>query len=243
MPQDVCAAKLGQSKSRLRVYTFDEIKAANADGKCILILDGAHLDTCVDAASATISQTNQAIPWSGDLGPRALSTAILHRLLIRINAHRHDSGRTDAVAAAAIRMRTPSFCTRCGRRSHDSDNGWTCGSGMILDVTRWLPEHPGGSSIIPSQALNLECSRFFEVPAACWACTACFRHLVEYLCTPDVHEHIITLTAACVAGVPRLQGELSVPEGAPNSAPNSVPPDTPGGFSPELPLLEGHMSC
>ncbi len=49
----------------------------------------------------------------------------------------------------AILVRTPSFCTRCGRCSHDSDNGWTCGSGMILDVTRWLPEHPGGSSIIP----------------------------------------------------------------------------------------------
>ena len=34
---------------------------------------------------------------------------------------------------------------------------------MILDVTRWLPEHPGGDTIIPAQALNLDCSRFFEV--------------------------------------------------------------------------------
>ncbi len=59
---------------------------------------------------------------------------------------------------------------------------------MILDVTRWLPEHPGGSSIIPAQALNLECSRFFEVPPTCWVCTACFRPLVEYLCTPKQHE-------------------------------------------------------
>jgi hypothetical protein len=25
-------------------------------------------------------------------------------------------------------------------------------AGMVLDVTRWLPEHPGGSSIIPAQA-------------------------------------------------------------------------------------------
>ncbi len=30
-----------------------------------------------------------------------MNTAILHRLLIRINAHRHDPGRTDAVAAAS----------------------------------------------------------------------------------------------------------------------------------------------
>lgn len=35
--------------------------------------------------------------------------------------------------------------------------------GMVLDVTRWLPEHPGGDSIIPAQALDLDCSRFFEV--------------------------------------------------------------------------------
>ena len=33
----------------------------------------------------------------------------------------------------------------------------------MLDVTRWLPEHPGGDTIIPQQALNLDCSRFFEV--------------------------------------------------------------------------------
>ncbi|GFH14087.1 cytochrome b5, partial [Haematococcus lacustris] len=35
--------------------------------------------------------------------------------------------------------------------------------GMVLDVTRWLPEHPGGSSIIPRQALNRDSSRFFEI--------------------------------------------------------------------------------
>lgn len=30
---------------------------------------------------------------------------------------------------------------------------------QVLDVTRWLPEHPGGSRIIPKQALNLDCRR------------------------------------------------------------------------------------
>ncbi|CAL5222768.1 g5180 [Coccomyxa viridis] len=40
---------------------------------------------------------------------------------------------------------------------------WLCLDGMVLDVTRWLPEHPGGSKIIPAQALDLDCSRFFEV--------------------------------------------------------------------------------
>ncbi len=27
----------------------------------------------------------------------------------------------------------------------------------------WLPEHPGGSRIIPQQSLNLDCARFFEL--------------------------------------------------------------------------------
>jgi len=36
-------------------------------------------------------------------------------------------------------------------------------SGMVLDITRWLEEHPGGSSIIPEQALNVDCTVFFEI--------------------------------------------------------------------------------
>lgn len=35
--------------------------------------------------------------------------------------------------------------------------------GMVLDITRWIDEHPGGASIIPAQALNIECSCFFEM--------------------------------------------------------------------------------
>lgn len=40
---------------------------------------------------------------------------------------------------------------------------WLVIDGMVLDVTDWLSEHPGGSSIIPAQALDLDCGRFFEV--------------------------------------------------------------------------------
>lgn len=35
--------------------------------------------------------------------------------------------------------------------------------GMVLDVTRWLDEHPGGSTIIPDQALNVDSTVFFEI--------------------------------------------------------------------------------
>jgi Cytochrome b5-like Heme/Steroid binding domain len=40
---------------------------------------------------------------------------------------------------------------------------WLILDGMVLDVGRWLPEHPGGAAIIPAQALNVDCGRFFEV--------------------------------------------------------------------------------
>jgi cytochrome b involved in lipid metabolism len=35
--------------------------------------------------------------------------------------------------------------------------------GMVLDISRWIDEHPGGPSIIPSQALNVDCTCFFEM--------------------------------------------------------------------------------
>ncbi|KAL4437011.1 hypothetical protein ABPG75_004150 [Micractinium tetrahymenae] len=72
--EEYCRGRLGESQSRLRCYSFEEVRALNAAGGCWLILDG-----------------------------------------------------------------------------------------MVLDVTRWLPEHPGGSRIIPAQSLNLDCSRQFEL--------------------------------------------------------------------------------
>lgn len=72
--QEACAGRLGALERRVRCWTPEEVRAANASGRCLLTMDG-----------------------------------------------------------------------------------------MVLDVTRWLPEHPGGSSIIPAQALNLDSCRFFEV--------------------------------------------------------------------------------
>ena len=72
--EEYCAMRLGEFSSRLREYSFAEIKQRNAAGECLIIVDG-----------------------------------------------------------------------------------------MVLDVTRWLPEHPGGSTIIPTQALNMDAARFYEV--------------------------------------------------------------------------------
>ena len=49
--------------------------------------------------------------------------------------------------------------------------------GMVLDVTRWLDEHPGGSVIIPEQALNVDSTVFFELYHAS---RQSFRYLREF---------------------------------------------------------------
>ena len=41
--QEVCEAKLGRSRDRLREYSFEEVQAANAAGNCWLILSGASM--------------------------------------------------------------------------------------------------------------------------------------------------------------------------------------------------------
>ena len=40
---------------------------------------------------------------------------------------------------------------------------WLLLDGMVLDVSRWLPEHPGGDAIIPDQALDCDCTCMFEI--------------------------------------------------------------------------------
>jgi cytochrome b involved in lipid metabolism len=48
-------------------------------------------------------------------------------------------------------------------RHNELGGVWLVVDGMILDVKRWLPEHPGGDRIIPAQSLNAEAARHFEL--------------------------------------------------------------------------------
>ncbi|TYZ57694.1 hypothetical protein PybrP1_008541 [[Pythium] brassicae (nom. inval.)] len=48
-------------------------------------------------------------------------------------------------------------------RRNRSGEVWLVMLGMVFDVTRWLPEHPGGSVIIPEQAVNVDCTVMFEI--------------------------------------------------------------------------------
>lgn len=48
--------------------------------------------------------------------------------------------------------------------AHNAAGGvWLVVDGMVLDVKRWLPEHPGGDRIIPQQSLGAEAARHFEL--------------------------------------------------------------------------------
>jgi cytochrome b involved in lipid metabolism len=51
--------------------------------------------------------------------------------------------------------------------------------GMVFDVTRWLPHHPGGAAIIPKQALSMDSARFFEIYHAG---NEPFKYLKEFYC-------------------------------------------------------------
>ena len=53
-PQEVCEAKLGQSRDRLREYSFEEVQAANAAGNCWLILSGASMCSLACASCPTL---------------------------------------------------------------------------------------------------------------------------------------------------------------------------------------------
>jgi cytochrome b involved in lipid metabolism len=48
-------------------------------------------------------------------------------------------------------------------RRNTSGEIWLVMQGMVFDVTRWLPEHPGGSVIIPREAVNVDCTVMFEI--------------------------------------------------------------------------------
>ena len=49
---------------------------------------------------------------------------------------------------------------------------WLILDGMVLDVTTWLPEHPGGATIIPRQSLNMDCARCVRHKKRC-GCLQC----------------------------------------------------------------------
>lgn len=48
-------------------------------------------------------------------------------------------------------------------RRNEAGDVWLVMQGMVLDITRWVPEHPGGSVLIVQEALNVDCTVMFEI--------------------------------------------------------------------------------
>uniref|UniRef100_A0A7S3UBV0 Cytochrome b5 heme-binding domain-containing protein n=1 Tax=Picocystis salinarum TaxID=88271 RepID=A0A7S3UBV0_9CHLO len=67
----------------------------------------------------------------------------------------------DRLGDFSSRMRL--YCWEEVIQNNSKGGVWIAIDGMVLDVKRWLPEHPGGQRIIPEQAKNVDSTTFFEV--------------------------------------------------------------------------------
>ncbi|CAI5742271.1 unnamed protein product [Hyaloperonospora brassicae] len=54
---------------------------------------------------------------------------------------------------------------------------WLVMQGMVLDITRWIPEHPGGSELIAQEAMNVDSTIMFEIYHAS---RQSFRYLQQF---------------------------------------------------------------
>ncbi|KAL4169220.1 hypothetical protein KRP22_010143 [Phytophthora ramorum] len=62
-------------------------------------------------------------------------------------------------------------------RRNDSGEVWLVMQGMVLDITRWIPEHPGGSELIAREAMNVDSTVMFEIYHAS---RQSFRYLKQF---------------------------------------------------------------
>lgn len=84
---------------------------------------------------------------------------------------------------------------------------WILLDGMVLDVERWLPEHPGGATIIPAQARNVDATVFFELfHASRESFTLCREFYIGEVGDIDVPS--IPLPSS-LSGLPNSDGKAS----------------------------------
>ncbi|KAJ8535082.1 hypothetical protein ON010_g13656 [Phytophthora cinnamomi] len=62
-------------------------------------------------------------------------------------------------------------------RRNESGEVWLVMQGMVLDITRWIPEHPGGSELIAQEAMNIDSTVMFEIYHAS---RQSFRYLKQF---------------------------------------------------------------
>lgn len=62
-------------------------------------------------------------------------------------------------------------------RRNKAGECWLVMQGMVLDITRWIPEHPGGSELIVQEAMNVDATLMFEIYHAS---RQSFRYLKQF---------------------------------------------------------------
>ncbi|CAI5746388.1 unnamed protein product [Peronospora destructor] len=83
-------------------------------------------------------------------------------------------------------------------RRNQSGEVWLVIQGMVLDITRWIPEHPGGSELIAQEAMNVDSTIMFEIYHAS---RQSFRYLKQF--------YIGELSEFDLAIMPRSTGQPS----------------------------------
>ncbi|KAH8046873.1 hypothetical protein JL720_16278 [Aureococcus anophagefferens] len=69
----------------------------------------------------------------------------------------------ERVRKAPIRLAEVDARNAKGGETDPRGETWLVLDGMVLDITRWLGEHPRGNTIIPQQALGCDCAVMFEI--------------------------------------------------------------------------------
>ena len=176
--------RLGSVRARPPRPPRNELLVTTSDGEVFPVLKPL-LKPCI-ALTKAVRQAEGDGPAEASV---PVECAIFDRVLLFLEAHARGNAEAFAFdissleqmgqAAGALGCRVLREC--CEKRlgdfesrirmhrwadvtkQNDSGGCWVTMDGMVFDLEAWLPEHPGGSTIIPQQALNKDCTVFFEL--------------------------------------------------------------------------------
>ena len=145
-------------------------KAAQAGrGKYDAVQDSVSvpLDCCTfDRVLLYLQHERRREPFAFDptLAPELLRAAEALKIRGLEDAANKVLGSFDErVRKAPIRLSEVDARNAKGGETDPRGETWLVLDGMVLDITRWLGEHPGGNTIIPQQALGCDCAVMFEI--------------------------------------------------------------------------------
>ena len=125
------------------------------------------LDCCTfDRVLLYLQHEKRGKPFKFDptLAQELLEAAVALKIRGLEDATRKVLGSFDErVRKAPIRLAEVNQRNAKGGQADPRTETWLVLDGMVLDISRWLSEHPGGNTIIPDQALGCDCAVMFEI--------------------------------------------------------------------------------